>query len=104
MSRYRYQIVTHVKVEKFIEKLDNVRKARIDRFYDLFEEYGTLLSGKYLKKINKDIWELRPGDIRLFLTIRRKQAFVIHGIHKKSQKIPKKELKLIIRRTKKEID
>ena len=100
----KYQIKTHIKVKKFIETLNNVRKARIDRFYDLFEEYGTLLSSKYLKKITKDVWELRPGDVRLFLTIRRKQAFVIHGIRKKNQKIPKKELKLVVRRIKKEVD
>lgn len=96
----KYRIETHVKVKKFIESLDNARKAKIDRFYDLFEEYGTLLPDKYLKKISKNTWELRPGDIRLFLTIKKHQAFVIHGLRKKSRKIPKKELKLITKRTK----
>lgn len=96
----KYQIVTYFKVGKFIEKLDNLRKVRIDRFYDLFEKYGTFLPKRYCKKIAENIWELRPGDIRLFLTIKGKKAFVIYGIHKKTQKIPKKDIKLIKKRIK----
>lgn len=99
----KYQIDTHFKVKKFIEDLDDTRKARIDRLYDLFEEYGPSLSGKYLKKIDRAVWELRPGDVRLFLTIKKNKAFVIHGIRKKSQKIPKKDLNLAIKRIKEEV-
>ena len=98
-----YQIVTFSKVKEFIDGLDKIRRARIDRFYDLFETYGVLLPAKYLKKIAKDVWELRPGDIRLFLTIRRNKGFVIHGIHKKTQKLPKRDLDLAIKRAKEEI-
>ena len=100
----RYQIVTNAKVKKFIEKLDNPRKARVDRFFDLFEEYGVYLPVRYLKKVAKNIWELRPGDVRLFLTIRGHKAFIIHGIHKKSNKIPKKDLDLVVKRIKKEVN
>jgi len=53
-----------------------------------------------LKKVSSDVWELRPGDVRLFLKIKGNKGFVIHGIYKKSQKIPKKELDLAIRRAK----
>jgi len=99
----KYQILTYAKAKDFIESLDNIRKARIDRFYDLFEAYGVALPNRYLKKIAKDIWELRPGDIRLFLAIRGNKAFVVHGIRKKSQKIPKKDLDLAMKRAKSEV-
>ena len=46
----QYQIVTSEKVKRFIEKLDNTRKVRIDRVYDLFEEYGPFFAGKVFKK------------------------------------------------------
>jgi len=95
-----YKIITFFKVEDFIESLDNIRKARIDRIYYLFEEYGRFLPSKYLKKIAKDVWELRPGDVRLFLTIRGNKGYVVHGICKKSQKISKKDLEVAIRRIK----
>jgi phage-related protein len=100
----RYRVVVYSKVKKFIEKLDRPRRAKIDRIFDLFEEYGPHLPTRYLKKVARDVWELRPGDIRLFLTIRRNKALIIHGIHKKSNKIPKKDLDLVIKRIKKEID
>ena len=100
----KYQIFTHAKAKGFIETLDNKRKARIDRFYDLFEEYGPFLPRKYFKKLVKNIWELRPGDIRLFLTIKENKAFVVHAIKKKTQKIRQKDLNLAIRRIKEEIN
>ena len=100
----KYQIFTHAKVKDFIEKLDNTRRARIDRFYDLFEEYGPFLPQRYLKKVVKNVWELRPGDVRLFLTIKGNKAFVVHGIKKKTQKIRQKDLNLAIKRIKVEIN
>ena len=99
----KYRIITHGKAKEFIESLDRVRKARVDRVYYLFEEFGRFLSNKYLKKISKDIWELRPGDIRLFLTIKGNTAYVIHGIYKKTQKTPKRDLDLALKRVRKEI-
>lgn len=97
-----YQIDTRDKVGKFIEGLDKVRRARVDRLYDLFEIYGTYLPSKYLKKIAKEVWELRPGDVRLFLTIKGNKGFVVHGILKKTQKTPKRDLDLVIQRIKEE--
>lgn len=97
-----YQIETRDKVGKFINNLDKPKKARIDRIYDLFERYGTYLPSKYLKKIAEGVWELRPGDVRLFLTIKGNKGFVVHGIIKKKQKIPKKDLDLAIQRIKEE--
>lgn len=95
-----YSIVTHPRVDAFIEKLDRLRKARIDRIYDLFEEYGTSLPDKYLKKLGFKLWELRPGDIRLFITLKGTRGYVVHGIYKKSKKTPKKDIRLALRRIK----
>lgn len=94
----RYKIVTTHHVVKFINSLDEQRKARIDRIYYLFEEYGRFLPSKYLKKLTTDVWELRPGDVRLFFCIRRNVGTIVHGIYKKSQKTPKKDLDLAIKR------
>ena len=94
----KYKIVTHAKARKFIESLDRTRRARIDRAYYLFEEFGRFLPNKYLKKLAKDIWELRPGDIRLFLAIKGNVGYIVHGIHKKTQKIPKRDLDLALKR------
>ena len=100
----KYRVITCSKVREFISSLDSHRRARVDRIYYLFEEYGRFLPNKYLKKISKEIWELRPGDIRLFLCIKGNIGIIVHGIYKKSQKTPKKDLDLALRRIKEETD
>ena len=100
----KYKILTHKKVDKFVERLDTVRQAKVINIYDLFRKYGVFLPSKYLKKVTKDIWELRPGDVRLFLTIKGNEGIVIHGIRKKSRKIPKRDLDLAAQRIKKEVN
>lgn len=99
----KFEIVTLNKAKDFIDSLDKIRKARVDRFYYLFEDYGFNLPDKYLRKVKGDIWELRPGNVRLFLTIKGTTGFVVHAILKKSQKIPKKDLDLAIKRAKEEV-
>ncbi len=96
----RFIIITQAKAKEFIDSLDKERRARVDRAYFLFERYGTFLPTKYLKKLTKDIWELRPGDIRLFLGIKGNKACVVHGIYKKTQKTPKRDLELSVKRIK----
>lgn len=98
----KFTITTHTKAKQFIESLDRARKARVDRIYYLFEEYGTFLPTKFLKKLSADVWELRPGDIRLFLAIKGNKGYVVHGVYKKTQKTPKKDLELSTKRIKEE--
>ena len=99
----KYQIFTYRVVKEYIDNLDVIQKARIDRFYELFRIYGNALPGKYLKKIASHVWELRPGDIRMFLTIKGNTGYVVHAINKKSQKTPKRDLDLAIKRVKEEV-
>lgn len=95
----KFEVITHKTVKDFIESLDKVRRGRIDRVYFLFEEYGFLIPGKYLKKIADNLWEFRASDIRLFFTIKGSTAYVIHAIYKKTQKTPRNDLDLALKRT-----
>lgn len=94
----KYKILVHEEANNFIESLEHKRKARIDRIFDLFEEYGLQLPRRYLKKVTNLLWELRPGDVRLFLGIEGKKGIVVHGIRKKTKKLPKKDINLSKRR------
>jgi phage-related protein len=96
----KYRIITYQSAKKFIDSLDKQRKARIDRIYYLFEEYGQSLPGKYLKKLTKNVWELRPGDTRLFLGINGNLGKVVHGVIKKSQKTCGYDLEIAEKRIK----
>lgn len=95
------RIITLKEVGDFVDSLDRIRRARVDRIYYHFEEYGKFLPRKYLKKIGREIWELRPGDIRLFLTIRRNTGIIVHGIYKKTRKTSKRDFDLALKRIKK---
>jgi phage-related protein len=86
-------------VEKFIKKLNVQESARLDRTRKFFEEYGFLIGPKYIKKISRaGVWELRAGNIRLFLGVKGNSAFGIHIIRKKSQKLSKNDIRIAEKR------
>ena len=87
-------------VAGFVHKLNEDDWAVLKRTRKLFEYYGFQIGPKYIKKIGKNLWGLRAGKIRLFLSIKDGTAYGVHIIYKKSQKLPQKDLKLAIKRSK----
>ena len=90
------KIIYYPKVEKEIVSLDKINKAKVIKVIDLFEEYNFQLSQEYLKKINKNIWELRAGRYRLLFGIVKQFSIIVNIFQKKTQKTPIKEIKLAI--------
>jgi len=86
-------------VVEFLEKIEESEKARVTRTREFFEKHGFKVGPKYIKKIKKNIWELRAGSIRVFLYIIGERAIGVHAIRKKSQKIPLKDIKLAEKRS-----
>ena len=82
----------------FLDNLDLKDRARVDRTKELFEKYGFQIGSEYIKKIRNSLWELRAGKIRIFICIKEDFAYGVHVIYKKTQKLPKKEIKLSIKR------
>lgn len=61
---------------------------------DLLKELGTRNASEYVKHIQGDIWELRPGDNRILLFGWKDNIIVLlHSFRKKSRKTPPKEIK-----------
>ena len=89
------KLITDPRVQEFIDDLEKDDKGRVLHHVDLFIQYGFALPAKYLKKLESNLWELRPGTIRLFLgcIIDTEQWTIVHGFKKKTQKTPEKELK-----------
>ncbi|MFA6017134.1 MAG: type II toxin-antitoxin system RelE/ParE family toxin [Patescibacteria group bacterium] len=94
------KIIYHPKVEKEIDSLIKSDKSKVIKVVDLFEEYGFQLSKEYLKKINKNIWELRVSRYRLLFGVIRCFSIIINIFYKKTQKTPIKQIKLAIFRLK----
>lgn len=87
-------------VIEYFEKLQNskskeyrIKANKIRMYMRLLSEYGFMLNEPYIKKLCKEIWELRPLNDRFLFTYRENNKFMIlsHFI-KKTQKIPQYEI------------
>lgn len=93
-------IDTDPRVAKEINKLSQGDRAKIREYIDLFREYGFTLGPKYLKKVDKLIWELRPDRWRLFILVVSPKHIIVHLMYKQSQQITRKTRKILDQRTK----
>jgi len=94
------KVIYYPKIRKEIDSLNKKDQSRIIKVVDLFEDYGFQISGEYLKKITKEIWELRAGRYRLLFGIVGQFGIIVNFFQKKTQKTPIKEIKLAISRFK----
>lgn len=93
-------LITDPRVDKEILKLSPKDQTKITEYIRLFREYGFGLNRKYLKKVNKNIWELRPDKWRLFILEVDPKLIIIYLMRKQSQKITKETRKLLDLRSK----
>lgn len=62
-------------------------------YIQLLEENGTRLPDNITKHLEDGIWELRPGNNRVFYFYFENNTFVLlHQFRKKSQKTPRREI------------
>lgn len=62
-------------------------------YIDLLAKNGTNLPANITKHLEEDIWELRPGNNRVFYFYYDESQYVLlHHFRKKSQKTPKREI------------
>ena len=70
-----------------------IQHKQIVYYIDLLQNNGTRLPETITKNIVDDIWELRPGDNRVFYFFFQDNTFVLlHHFRKKSQKTPQLEI------------
>ena len=94
------QLVVDKRVDRVVVNLPETDQARIAGFIDLFRQYGFSLPNKYLKKLDRNLWELRPGNIRLLLGKASTQIIIANCFVKKSQKTPIREIETAKKRLK----
>lgn len=86
----------------FLEKLRLKSKSNKDAriqykqillYIQLLQDNGTILSENITKHIEENIWELRPGNNRIFYFLHDKDRFILlHSFRKKTQKTPYREI------------
>lgn len=92
------EVSNNPRVDRKIRSLALKDSARIVRIIDLFKESGFSLKDLFLKKLTRNLWELRTGRWRLMFGIVNNKAIIVNIFLKKTQKTPKKEIGLALRR------
>jgi phage-related protein len=88
-------------VKDFIEEQDKATFAKVIRSIELLENYGPFMKPPYARKIRNKLYELRvpgKGAIRIFYTVFAGEYYLLHAFKKKSQKIPRGEIKIALDR------
>ena len=84
-----------IRVKRFIESLDDVFAYRVARSIDSLERYGNLLGMPVSRALGRGLFELRitgSKHIRIFYCFHRGHAYILHGIFKQQQSIPKRDI------------
>lgn len=74
-------------------KVNKQKLKKIDSYIDSLATYGLMLKEPYIKKIDKEIWELRPLRDRILFASWHYNKFVLLSIFmKQTQKTPRCEI------------
>lgn len=85
----------------FIKSLDLRLSVKAFSLLEILDKTGIYLGSPKLKKINKEIYELRvvgKTQVRILCVFKNEEIIILHAFIKKTQKIPKKELEIAIHR------
>ena len=93
----------HSEVYEFLESLRlkskgskdaRIQYGQVARYIQLLQDNGTNLPEEIVKYLEDDIWELRPGNNRVFFFYFDNGTYVLlTHFRKKTQKTPSRELK-----------
>ena len=81
--------------EKFVRKLDKSSQARLVRLIDLLEKHGINLGMPYVKKLGKNMGELRTSGkqkVRVIFVSKGLNIVILNWFIKKTNKTPLREM------------
>lgn len=88
-----WDFLEELRVKSATNKDARIQHKQIALYIQLLQDSGTRLPENITKHLVEDIWELRPGNNRVFYFCWRKNKFVLlHQFREKSQKTPRREI------------
>lgn len=88
-----WDFLEELRVKSANNKDARIQYKQISLYIQLLQDNGTRMPENITKHLDEDIWELRPGNNRVFYFYHRDNKFVLlHYFRKKSQKTPKREI------------
>jgi len=96
-------------VRKYLSSLNPQGRSTILEAMEYLEAFGPELKEPYVKYLGDKIFELRAKDHQgiyrvLYFTATQKRFIMLHGFTKKTQKTPRQDIEIALKRKKEFID
>lgn len=76
------------------DKDSRIKVNKLIAYIEMLEKHGLGIGEPYIKRLNKDIWELRPIRNRILFANYENNKFILLNVFiKQTKKTPKKEIK-----------
>jgi phage-related protein len=88
-------------IQTFLLSFNDTTVSKVINSLELLDELGEQIRPPRSKKVAKNVYELRivsSLSVRIFYTFNQENIWILHDFIKKSQKIPRRELKIVINR------
>lgn len=88
-----WNFLENLRIKSTNNKNARIQYKQASLYIELLSLNGTKMNENITKHLEEDIWELRPGNNRIFYFFVHKNTFVLlHQFRKKSQKTPRREI------------
>ena len=88
-----WEFLENLRIKSASNKDARIQHKQASLYIELLQQNGTRLNENITKHLEDGIWELRPGNNRVFYFFYENNTFVLlHQFRKKSQKTPKREI------------
>lgn len=88
-----WDFLESLRIKAASNKDARIQHKQASLYIELLQQNGTHMNENITKHIDDGIWELRPGNNRVFYFFHQNDTFVLlHQFRKKSQKTPKREI------------
>lgn len=88
-----WEFLENLRIKSASNKGARIQHKQASLYIELLQQNGTRLNDNITKHLEDGIWELRPGNNRVFYFFYENNTFVLlHQFRKKSQKTPKREI------------
>lgn len=82
-----------LRLKALTNKDARIQHKQASLYIELLQQNGTHMNAEITKHLDDGIWELRPGNNRVFYFFYQNNTYVLlHQFRKKSQKTPKREI------------
>ena len=88
-----WECLEELRIKAATSKDARIQHKQASLYIELLQQNGTRLNENITKHLEDGIWELQPGNNRVFYFFFQDNTFVLlHQFRKKTQKTPKREI------------